>query len=590
MFDSHRYLQKVRPRAAWLAIVIAGIFALFSVRLFYIQVVQHDHYAQLAWQNQVTKTTIFPERGTIYARDGGDETAPLVLNETVFTVFADPQEVDDIDKIKQVLNQVAGGEVVRDSFDKLSDDGLRYVILAKQVTQTQAQLIQKEDLAGIGLQRGSRRVYPEGQLASQLLGYVNSDGEGQYGIEGALNARLSGQNGQLQAVTDVRRIPLTIGNNNILQPAVDGANLVLTVDRSVQFELEQELKTYADDVRASNASAVIMEPNTGRIVAMANYPTYDPTNFSSVTDYSLFQNRTVDNPYEAGSVIKTLTVATGLDSGTITPTSTTPNPNGCTIVEDRRICNSTLRGIPTNPTTYDLLRYSLNTGAVGVVRTLGGGGLNYTAREKLYEYFHNRFRFGSLTGVEQSDEAAGIIYSPDDEEGNDVRYANMSFGQGMTTTMVQVATAFSTVINGGTYYKPTLVYGTRSDDGTVTEQAPQAVASAVISPAHSAEERDLVWRARYDNNGNYTDPAGYMIGGKTGTSQTIDPTTGEYTTDKTIGSYLGFVGGTKTPRYVIMIRMDDAQGGVYIGSGAANKMFGSMARWLINYENITPNE
>jgi len=585
MFNSASYLQSVKRRTAWLGWFIAAAFLVFAIRLFYIQVIQHSHYVALAKETQVTKLTVFPERGTILARDGASAVVPLVLNETVYTVFADPHEVKDISKVKEVIQRVAGGEALSNSFQYLNDTARRYLVLARQVTKTQAELIQKENLDGVGLQKGSKRVYPEGSLASQLLGYVNNDGEGQYGLEGALQSRLAGQNGSLQSVTDVRRIPLTIGDNNVEVPAVNGDNLVLSVDRNVQFLLEQSLKEHADKVHSSNASALIMDPTSGQVIAMANYPTYDPSSFTTVTDYSLFQNKVTDNAYEAGSVMKSLTISAGIDTKAITPTSTSPNPTGCTTVDDRTICNALRNGV-TNPTTQQTLTYSFNTGAVNAVRSLSGATtINKTGRDKLYDYFTNHFRLGKLTGVEQSGEAQGLLYSPEDEEGNNVRYANMSFGQGMTTTMVQMVAAFSSVINGGTYYRPTLVYGTQSTDGSVQKQAPTVVAQNVISTDSSNMMRDMLWHSRYDNNGKNVDPVGYRIGGKSGTAQTIDPKTGQYTTDKTIGSYIGYVGGS-TPKYVIMIRIDDAQGGVYVGSNMANTMYGDTAKWLIAYEGI----
>lgn len=591
MFNSASYFKSVRGRAVWLGRLVALAFLVFALRLFYIQVVQHDHYVALAKQTQVTKLTIFPERGTIFARDGSSGTTPLVMNEVVYTVYADPQEVTDASKVRSVVQRIAGGEMIEESFQYINDMSKRYLVLAKQVTRTQAEKILDENLEGVNVQKGTKRVYPEGSLASQLLGYVNADGEGQYGIEGALNSRLAGTNGLLQSVTDVRRIPLTIGDDNVEDPAINGDDLVLSVDRNVQFELERSLKAHYEAVQPTNASALVMDPSTGRIIAMANYPTYDPNNYSNVTDYKLFQNYTTDNAYEAGSVMKTLTVAAGLDQGAITPTSTSPNPNGCTTVADATICNVVRNGI-TNPTTQQTLTYSFNTGAVNVVRSLGGGDINKTARDKLYDYFSNRYRFGTATGIEQSGEADGLLYSPDNEQGNSVRYANMSFGQGMMTTMVQVASAFSSTINGGTYYRPTLVYGTENSDGDIQEQAPTVVQNNVVSAATSAEMRDLVWHTRHDNSVNRVlDPTGYYIGGKTGTAQTIDPKTGLYSNDLTIGSYLGFVGGSgsTTPNYVIMIRMDFAQGGTFIGSIEANHMFGEMARWLINYDGIAPN-
>lgn len=582
----------LQNRSKWLGWFVAVLFFVFAARLAYLQIIRHEYYVTLARANQVSKNTINPVRGTIYARDGSGSSAatvPLVMNETVYTVFADPSQIKDASKIESTIKQIAGGEAVNQSFQYLRDSSKQYLVLARQVTRTQAQKIQEADLEGVGLQQGSRRVYPEGQLASQLLGYVNREGEGQYGIEELLNERLTGTPGLLQSVTDVRRIPLTIGSGTVDIPAVNGDNIVLSIDRNVQVQLEQVLKTHFDKVRPANASGIIMDPSTGRIVAMANYPTYDPANYSSVTDYRQFQNYTTDNAYEPGSVMKVLTVGAGLNEQVVTPTSTFNNTGGCTTVADATICN-VVRTVPSSPTTQQLLTYSLNTGAVNVLRQLGGGMINRSGREKLYDYFSNHYRFGKTTGVEQPSEAAGVIYSPNDEEGNDVRYANMTFGQGITATMVQVASAFSATINGGTYYKPTLVYGSQKSDGVVEEQAPVIVQQNVIGADYSAQLRDMVWHTRYDSAVGKADPAGYHIGGKSGTSETIDPATGAYTSDKTIGSYMGFVGGSSgVPRYVIMIRMDYAEGRTFAGSIEANSTFGDLARWLLPYVGITPN-
>ena len=568
-----------------MGLVVLTLFAVFAARLFFIQVIQHNYYVSEARKTQVTRLTIFPERGLLYARDGS-AIAPLVLNETVYTVFADPREVADSSAIKQKLQSIAGGELIDESFGKLSDKQLRYVVLARQVSRTQAELIKKENLAGIGLQKGTRRVYPEGALAGQLLGYVNTEGIGQYGLEGYLNDQLAGVPGLLQSVTDVRRIPLTIGSDNIEKPVKDGDDLVLSIDRNIQQQAEKALQDQVDIVHSKNASVIIMNPNNGQVLAMANNPTYEPANYSKTTDYSLFQNTVVNNAYEAGSVIKTLTVAAGLDNGAITPTSTSANPTGCTEVEDRTICN-VVRNVSTKPTTQELLTFSLNTGAVNVLRELGGGTFNLSGRQKLYNHFVNRFRLTKPTGIEQAGEATGLLYSPDNEEGNNVRYANMTFGQGMTATMVQVASAFSATINGGTYYRPTLVYGTQQPGGKIQTVQPTVVQTGVISSQHSAEIRDLVWHTRYDRQGRSLDPAGYRVGGKTGTSEVIDPATGRYTSDHTVGSYLGFGGGER-PEYVIMIRMDDAQGGVFAGSNAAMRAFTAISNWLITYLNVKP--
>ena len=567
---------------------VIGIFCLFALRLFYIQVIMYGHYAELARENQITKLTLFPERGKLYVQDGASGISPIVLNETVYTVVADPVEVKDAAKVQDTIRRIAGGEVVESAFAGLSDKQLRYLVLARQVSRTQAELIQKEDIAGVGLQKGSRRVYPEGALGGQFLGYVNQDGEGQYGLEGYLNKRLAGTPGVLQAVTDVRRIPLTIGEDNISQPAVDGESLVLSVDRSIQQQAETVLKQGLERSKATNGSIVVMNPSNGQVLAMANYPSYAPAAYNKVEDYATFQNAVVSMPYENGSVIKALTVGAGLDSGAVTTRSTFPDGTGCFQMSEwpRPICNVEEDPKKAAASMLDTLRYSLNTGVVYTLRQMGGGTINDKARETLYDYFHNKFRFGQLTGIEQAGEAKGTIIGPHEQEGNSVRYANMAFGQGMDTTMIQAASAFSAMINGGTYYKPTLIAGTY-ENGTLRAQAPTVLQQGVVSSEHSAEIRDLVWQARKQGFFGKFDTEGYRIGGKTGTSQVIDPKTGQYSNDNSIGSYLGF-GGAESPQYVIMVRVQDSAVPGYAGTVAAGPIFNDMNNWLLEYMNIRP--
>lgn len=574
-------------RSRHIELIVFAALAVFAARLFFVQIVQHDYYTEQAQASQMTKLTIVPERGSIFARDGASDVVPLVLNKTVYTVIADPYEVQDVAKVRSVLQEVAGGEVRPEGLDQLGDKDLRYVVVARQVSSTQAKLIKEKNLAGIGLQKGAKRVYPEGQLASQLLGYVNADGEGQYGIEGALQERLAGEAGLLQSVTDVRRIPLTIGNQDVRTPAKNGDSIVLSIDRNIQARVEDELATHLQKIGATKGSVVVANPNNGQILAMANMPTYNPEQYSQVTDYAVFQNRAVSAPYEAGSVIKVLSVGAGLDAGVVNQNTTFNDTTGCTQVDGIRIYNVEEDPRQPNANMLTTLRYSLNTGVVHVLRQMGGGSINRQSRDTLYDYFHERYRFGYPTGVEQAGEADGNIIAPTEQEGNNVRYANMAFGQGMDVTMVQTVAAFSASINGGTYYQPTLVYGTRAADGSVAPTEPKVVRNGVLSTQHSEELRDMTWQARKQGFFGQYDPEGYKIGGKTGTSQIIDPTTGKYTDENSIGSYLGF-GGGNTPEYVIMVRVDDSKAAGHAGTTAAGPIFNSLSNWLLQYLKIEP--
>lgn len=579
-------LTRASTRTTLLLYLLVGVLVLFTFRLFYLQVIRHSHYETLARQMQVSKLTIVPERGKIYALDGNTP-VPLVLNETVYTVFADPQEIDNVAQVKEAMRKVAGGNLVDGYEERLSDKELRYVPMARQVTRSQAEKLRTKKLAGVGFQKGSRRVYPEGQMGSQMLGFVNSADKGQYGIEGALNTELAGRPGQLQTVTDVRQIPLTIGDNDTSRPAVDGKDLLLSIDRNIQQKAEEVLKAGLAKAKASRGSVLVMDPHTGRVMAMANYPTYDPAKYGEVEDGSLFLNKVVSDPYEVGSVMKVLSMGAGLDSGAVTLNSTFDN-TGSVDVDGTVIRNVEEDPIYPNTSMTDVLQYSLNTGVVYVLERMGGGSVNKAAREKLYDYYTNRYRFDKVTGIEQASEANSILRGPNEGDGKNVRYANMTFGQGMNITMIQTAAAFSAAMNGGTYYKPTILKGTLSEDGTVEEKAPEVVSTGVLSPEASATLRQMTYEGRARGFFGKSDPPGYMVGGKTGTTQVIDARTGKYSDDDEIGNYLGF-GGADKPEYVIMVRVDEPKLNTgYAGTVAAGPIFNELSNWMLRYLEIPP--
>lgn len=569
-------------RTRTLAIITMAVMAIFFVRLFYIQIIQHNYYTEQADSEYIKQFTLYAKRGEIYALED-NQPVKLVMNETVYTVWADPKVVTDKQQVVDVINKIAGGNA-RDNFGQYLDNkNSRYQVLATKVTRTQAEMIKKENLAGIGFDAVSQRVYPEGQLASQVLGFVNSDGDGQYGFEQYNNDMLKGKNGSLQTVTDVRDVPLTVGDKNIKTPAVDGKDTVLTIDRGVQAKVEQVLKDTADRTHAQQVSAIVMDPNTGHVLAMANMPTYDPSNLNAITDVAALNNNTISNPYEVGSVAKTFTLATGINQGAVTPTSTYNN-EGHIDVDGVTINNADKTRLLGTITMQDALDWSLNTGMVTVAERLGNGTINDQARNTMYQYLHDRYHLGQLSGIELAGEAPGIIIPPTDVQGNAVRYSNMSFGQGMNLTMVQTAAAFSTIINGGNYYKPTIIAGYMNGD-TYDPLTAKPANTNVVSTSTSAQMREMIHHSHYATY-KPNDPAGYYIGGKTGTSQTIDPKTGAYRDNDTIGTYLGFGGNDPDkPSYVIMTTIS---GGGSYGGGDAKQIFNQVSDWMLDYLKLEP--
>jgi cell division protein FtsI/penicillin-binding protein 2 len=575
-------------RARGLAMALIALMALFVMRLFYIQVIQHGYYVDQAENEQVKQFVLHAKRGEIYAMDG-DTPTKIVMNETVYTAWVDPTQVTDRQKIVDELNRVAGGNTRKDFAQYIDMKKTRYQVLATKLSRTQAEMLKKENIAGLGFDGVSQRVYPEGQLASQVLGFVDAEGDGKYGLEQAKNDDLKGKDGLLKTVTDVRMVPLTVGNSNIRKPAVDGKNIVLTIDRSVQAEVEKALADGMARSGAKRASAIVMDPETGKVLSMATLPSYDPSQLSSIPNAAVLNNGTISSPYEAGSDIKTFTVAAGIDKGVITPESTYDNTGQITVA-DTTINNATKTAALTgNISMQTALNWSLNTGMVTIARRLGDGNqINRTARDTMYDYFHNRFRLGQRTGIELANEAQGTVISPEDQNGNAVQYATMSFGQGMNVTMLQVVSGFSAIINGGTYNTPSIIAGTMDSTGTFQPAATKLRYPGVISAASSDTVREMVHQSHYATYNPHDGSDSYYIGGKTGTSQVPDYQKGGYSTTETIGTYLGFGGETnQKPSYVIMVEVSGA--GQNLGGGTdAKPIFNAISNWMIDYLKLSP--
>lgn len=577
----------LRSRTNWLAIVLLLAMAVFVVRLFQLQIVQHGTYTDLARASQQRQLVLPANRGLIYMMDGKTP-VQVVLNRAVYTVVADPQIVDDEQKQEIIasLKEVAGGEIEPDIEKKLDNRQSRYEVLARNISKTQAEKLKKKDFAGILYQSGSMRNYPEGALGAHVLGFVNTDGKGQYGIEGSLDDRLKGQDGMLRSVTDVRNVPLVIGKDNMRIEPKSGENIVLTVDRNIQSHAEAALKAGVEKAGATEGSVIVMDPSNGQILAMANTPSYSPADYAKQTDASIFMNNATMTPFEPGSIIKSFSFAMAIDKGVITPSTTYYNTD-CIKVVDRTMCNA-LYGLTGTMTMQGAFSNSLNVGTLVAIRRLGDGShIDLRVRQTMYDYY-NKFGFGRTTGIELA-ETSGYIFPPDSQEGNEVRYSAMAYGQSMNLTMVQVAAGFSSLINGGNYYKPTIVKGTISDNGTVAA-AQNSVVRQTVSSSTSQQMKQMLTTAR----GTYAlfanvDKPGYEIGGKTGTAEAV--VNGAYTLDETIGTYIGYGGGVNSPRYVIMVRVAaPGQGKNIQGNYHAGPIFTDISNWLIDYMKIAPKE
>lgn len=463
----------------------------------------------------------------------------------------------------------------------------RYVVLGKKLTEDQKIIISKLEIPGVGTIEQDYRTYPQGTMAAQVLGFVDDNETGQYGLEQALNNELKGTPGQLKAITDINGVPLAANKSNTSTAPVAGKDVLLTLDIGMQQQMETLLKQGVERAKAPSGSAVIMDVNSGAIKAMANYPSYDPSNYSKVEDSNLFNNAAVSHPIEIGSIMKALMTAAALDKGVISPNTTYYDPAHWT-VDKFNITNIEEDGGAGTRSIADILNLSLNTGATWELMQMGGGEINLKARSAWYDYMTNHYRLGRATGVEQGYEATGYVPTPQNNgAGINLTYANTSFGQAMTATPLQVAAALSAVLNGGIYYQPHLVDSMTDASGKETDETPKVLEKHVVAPTVSQEMVPLLQQVVEKH---YFSPAfdqhKYMVGGKTGTAQVAKPAGGYY--DNIFnGSYLGFVGGDK-PEYVIAVFINKPTTPGYAGTAAAQPVFGALAHMLIDSSFVTP--
>ncbi len=617
---SENFFDRIKVRYGLIYLVLACFFVLVGMRLFQLQVLQHDEYVAKANSERTKQTIIESKRGEIYMRSGDDNVEAVVMNESVWRVYIDPYYIlNNYPKYKDIIAdtmQSILGDSVRSGFswkNAFANEKSMYVVVANEIDFKTAQALRnarivygkdsngndlKMQIPGYGLQETTKRAYPSNSLAAQVLGYdyscMKTDEDGneyeatcRSGAENAFDSLLSGTDGKISATYDINNVQLSIGDEYIETPAVDGQNVLLTTDVNIQRKVESILENAVDNESSINAaSAIVLNPNNGEVMAMANYPGIDLNDRSKIAA-GADVNRVTSSPYEPASTCKPLIYATAIDVGAITPQSTYYN-SGSTTVADRTIYNANRSLEHTGEITFSTaLDYSLNTGSVEVLRRIGGGTITRAARQTYYNYLYDKFGLGRATGFELG-ESIGKVYSPDEQEGNAVRYSNMTFGQGMSVTMLQTASAFASIVNGGNYYQPTIYGGIVDADGNVQAAEKKSALRQTVSASTSATMREMLIEVR-SHNGGSSDPVGYNIGVKTGTAETYDAS-GKYTSDKTNASVIGF-GGTgddnALPEYVIMVRLDGNS--LLWGSTDAVPIFTEISNYLIEYLRIAPS-
>lgn len=550
-------------------------------RLFSLQIFQYDYYSAWAQDQQQLYQKLFPQRGEVFIQDlsvkkrnGQNHYYPLAINKEFEQVYAVPKDIPQdgkeelAEKISDILD--LDKEIVLSRIEKPDDP---YEPLKHKVDQETAEKINELNVPGLGSAPEIWRYYPNETLASQLIGFVGIGGEertGQYGLERYYEDKLKGKAGFVAGEKDTSGywIP-SLGQE--LEPAENGADLILTIDQNIQFKAEKELKEIVEKWGAEAGTIIILEPKTGALRAMANWPTFNPNQYMKVKDADIFLNSSVQKAYELGSVFKPITMAAGLDSGSVTP-ETTYYDEGILRIKGSFISNVDGESYQIQTMTQ-VLEKSINTGAVFVQKEVG---------QKVFGDYIQKFGFGQPTGVDLMGELGGNISNL--FTGREINLATISFGQGITMTSLGLVSAFGAIANDGKLMRPFVVEKVVWPDGKEEITQPETVRE-VISPETSKDLTRMLVSVVENGYGKPARVSGYSIAGKTGTAQIPDPEKGGYS-DETIHSFIGFAPAFN-PEFVILIKIDKPKG-IRFASDSVSPVFKKLAKYLFDYLEIAP--
>lgn len=555
-----------RPRLAGrfsslLAVLLLGL-AVVAGRLVFIQAVKGPEYASAAVKQRTKDITISPQRGSIYDRDGE------VLAESIEarTIYAVPDAIKDKRAAAKAIASVLGGDA-RSYEEKLSKDG-SFVYIARKVDVSVAESLREMEIEGLGFLEDSRRVYPSNELACQVLGFVGVDDEGLSGLELYYDDLLSGTPGRLIAERDTKGRPIP-GGVMYEEEAVDGEDIILTIDKDIQYQVQVALDEAVAKWKAKAGSVIVMDPRNGEILAMASSPGFDPNRFSEA-DPASYKNRPVVDTYEPGSTIKSLTAAAAIDAGLFRPDSLFDLPptikvGGRTIHEahERKRVEWTLTQIVTQ---------SSNVGAVKIGLALG--------EERLYEYF-TRFGLTETTGVDYPGETKGSLPPP--AEWSSSSLATMTFGQGLSLTSLQLGRAMSAIANEGWLVTPHFLKEASAHEPDRQSRATKRAISRETAEQMCSVLADVV----NDGTGAAAVVPGYEVAGKTGTAQKarVDGKAG-YEPGKYVASFTGFLPADDA-KVLIVVNIDEPKGSIYGGTVAA-PTFSRVAAYCVEHLRIPP--
>lgn len=546
-------------------IVIILIAAGLGLRLFQKQIIEHSSYLAAAEDQYIIKKNLPAQRGKIYASD----MFPMATNRQYFQVLAVPRNIKNPDEIAGKLSAVIGISK-KDVFEAINNNKNYIPPLKHGLTEEEGDKVASLKMTGVVVIPESKRFYPENELASHILGFVNNLGEGQYGIEGFFNDQLKGFGGEISAEKDIKGRFFSVGEK--IEPK-DGSDYILTLDHNIQYQAEEILKQAVEKYQADSGFLGIMDPKTGAVLALAGTPSYDPNKFNEILpgQQDVFNNPAIVSVWEPGSVFKPLIMAAAINEGKVQADTEGVFSNKVT-VDSYEIHTATDQAYG-KETMTQVLENSDNVAMVWVSEQLG--------KELEYRYLKD-YGFGRKTGIELDTEATGSVL--DEKKWSNTQRATIAFGQGVSMTPIQLMTAFSAIANGGKLMKPYIVSEIKDSNGHEDIIRPQEI-KTVLKEDTAAQLKKMLVSVVVNGHGKKAQVEGYEVAGKTGTAQIPKPGGGYYD-DRHIGSFIGFA-PAQDPKFLMLVRLDQPKNVKWAEESAA-PTFGKMAKWLLDYLRVPP--
>lgn len=551
-------------------LLVISIFFVLIIRLFVIQIIQSNWLTSKAASQWTRDLPINAKRGNITDVNG----ANLAESYSSYDVYVRASMVSEPVKVAKLLSQVIGLDY-EDTFKKVINTTVSESLIKLQLDDVSAKKIIDANLSGIMLSENNKRYYPYGDLLTQVLGFTTIDNVGQSGIELYAEKYLKGVKGYALEESDVNGVKID-NTLSTFVPPIDGCNVKLTIDVNIQQIVEKALKVLCEEQKPKTATAIVMNPNTGEIVAMSSKPSFDLNNPPRDNVAELLQNvknLSIVDIYEPGSTFKVLTTATALEEKVTTPNEGFYDP-GYRIVDGEKIKCWKLIGHG-QQTMTDGLCNSCNSVFVDLALRLGA--------DTMYEYFE-KYGFGSPLGVDFLGEASGILM--DKESAKRVDLARMGFGQAIAVSPIQLITAICSVLNGGNLLKPYFIKEVTDVNGKMVYHNQPTVLNKTISEGTSAQIREMLEKVVTKSNAINAFIPGYRVSGKTGTSQ-------KYEDGKIVQKYVSsFVGAfpADKPEYVVLVIADEPSAGNYFGSVVATPYAKLIFEGIINYKQFKPTE